>query len=213
MGMLNENRDGMYKSNHRSLGMTTAKSFGKGIIMGLVFFLPGVMVIIHWENINRFFNELHELPVITKVSRDFKSGFEVAGLVFQDQTLRFYDLDSLNNKTGEQVEILPEAASSATRNNWNNDSPTFDESLTVWNRLEIEEKLKKEFSKKKMRMVSHYLDYVEKYTTLAAKTMVGTRIPASISLAQGLLESDAGRSYLARNAKKPLWDQMCSLQI
>lgn len=45
----------------------------------------------------------------------------------------------------------------------------------------------------------HQLQYVEKWAETAMKEMVLFGIPASISLAQGIIESDAGRSSLARN--------------
>ena len=43
-----------------------------------------------------------------------------------------------------------------------------------------------------------YLKYIEKYKIYAIKEMERAGIPASIKLAQGLLESNAGRSTLAR---------------
>lgn len=43
-------------------------------------------------------------------------------------------------------------------------------------------------------------DYIETYAELAVKEMKRTGIPASITLAQGILESDAGNSRLARKA-------------
>lgn len=43
----------------------------------------------------------------------------------------------------------------------------------------------------------YYLNYIEKYKTIAVAQMQRYRIPASIILAQGLLESGAGRSTLA----------------
>lgn len=44
---------------------------------------------------------------------------------------------------------------------------------------------------------NHYLDYIEKYSQMAIEQQQTHGIPASITLAQGLLESAAGRSYLA----------------
>jgi LysM repeat protein len=44
------------------------------------------------------------------------------------------------------------------------------------------------------------LKYIDDFKSLAIKEMERTGIPASIKLAQGLLESDAGRSYLAQKA-------------
>ena len=46
----------------------------------------------------------------------------------------------------------------------------------------------------------HYLDYIDKFKDIAIVEMERTGIPASIKLAQGILESNAGRSDLARRA-------------
>lgn len=46
----------------------------------------------------------------------------------------------------------------------------------------------------------HFLDYIDKYKDIAIQEMERSGIPASIKLAQGILESDAGRSDLARRA-------------
>lgn len=45
-----------------------------------------------------------------------------------------------------------------------------------------------------------YLDYIERYKDMAIDQMLRYKIPASITLAQGLLESGAGTSVLARKA-------------
>lgn len=45
-----------------------------------------------------------------------------------------------------------------------------------------------------------YLNYIEKYKNIAVDQMLRYRIPASITLAQGLLESGAGASSLAKEA-------------
>lgn len=45
-----------------------------------------------------------------------------------------------------------------------------------------------------------YLEYIEKYNQVAIREMNQYGIPASITLAQGLLESGAGRSELAKNS-------------
>lgn len=44
------------------------------------------------------------------------------------------------------------------------------------------------------------LDYIARYKDIAIREMERAGIPASIKLAQALLESDAGNSYLARKA-------------
>ena len=43
-----------------------------------------------------------------------------------------------------------------------------------------------------------FLEYIRKYHKIAIEEMERAGIPASIKLAQGLLESNAGRSYLAK---------------
>lgn len=50
------------------------------------------------------------------------------------------------------------------------------------------------------RKNSLYLGYIEQYASLAVEQMREHRIPASITLAQGLLESGAGQSRLARKS-------------
>ena len=47
---------------------------------------------------------------------------------------------------------------------------------------------------------TRYVDYVNEYSALAVEQMKEHRIPASITLAQGLLESGAGMSDLARRS-------------
>ena len=44
-------------------------------------------------------------------------------------------------------------------------------------------------------------DYIQTYKDIAMREMRDHKIPASITLAQGLLESGAGNSALAREAK------------
>ncbi|MFK8103992.1 MAG: glucosaminidase domain-containing protein, partial [Saprospiraceae bacterium] len=46
-----------------------------------------------------------------------------------------------------------------------------------------------------------FLNYIDQYKDLAILEMERAGVPASIKLAQGLLESNAGRSVLARKAK------------
>ena len=49
-----------------------------------------------------------------------------------------------------------------------------------------------------MRWNQTYQDYIDQYKDIAIREMLSYNIPASITLAQGLLESGAGRSDLAR---------------
>jgi flagellum-specific peptidoglycan hydrolase FlgJ len=51
------------------------------------------------------------------------------------------------------------------------------------------------------KTVSTRSEYIESYKELAIKEMQRSGVPASITLAQGMLESDNGNSRLAREAK------------
>ena len=54
--------------------------------------------------------------------------------------------------------------------------------------------------KNKDKLNTYTLDYIDKYKYIALDKMVEYKIPASITLAQGILESRSGRSELTRKA-------------
>ena len=56
------------------------------------------------------------------------------------------------------------------------------------------------FKNSNRNLNSYTLDYIEKYKNIAMIKMMEYEIPASITLAQGILESGNGRSELARKA-------------
>ena len=49
--------------------------------------------------------------------------------------------------------------------------------------------------------------YAMKYAEYAMEQMRRYGIPASVTLAQGILESSNGQSRLAQNEKQPFWHQ------
>ena len=68
-----------------------------------------------------------------------------------------------------------------------------------WVRADIEAKLRRNgFRKGKLQAAGRYLDYIDTYRYEALADMFLTGVPASITLAQGILESNAGRSRLAQ---------------
>jgi len=71
---------------------------------------------------------------------------------------------------------------------------------SLWNKKAVTAKLKERgFSKGKLRSAKRYLDYIEKHKDIAMRDMSNSGVFASIKLAQGLLESAAGQSKLAKN--------------
>lgn len=70
---------------------------------------------------------------------------------------------------------------------------------SFWHREDILAKLKKAgFSRGKRRAAGRILDYIEQHRIIALQSMRDTDIPVSIKLAQGILESGAGSSKLAK---------------
>lgn len=174
----------MSPKKHTDDSVTHMGSLIRGLLYGLAFFLPGIIVLKHWDTIRLIYNGMSDMPVIAKLARDFETGFTVAGELFLDQSFRFYSVENHLIRGGNLVE-----------------ERDFESGPFAWKRSEIEEKLGKEFGKKKIRRSRNYLDYIEQYRPTAVREMYRTRIPASVTLAQGLLESKAGKSHLATVAK------------
>ena len=156
----------------------------KGILYGLAFFLPGIIVLQYWDTFDRIYSGIANMPVITEISRDFQTGVSIAGELFLDQSIQFYRTD--------QVQVGPEGPANPQ---------SYRQSPYAWTRPAIEAKLAQEFGQKKVGRSKNYLNYIEQYQDLAVSEMYATRIPASITIAQGLLESRAGKSVLAIEAR------------
>jgi len=60
--------------------------------------------------------------------------------------------------------------------------------------------ISKTIAQEQPKQYQSYIDYIQQYKSIAITEMERTGIPASIKLAQGLLESNAGKSTLAREA-------------
>lgn len=60
-----------------------------------------------------------------------------------------------------------------------------------------EKEITKRLAKKNTKLSTYTLAYIRKYASIAVKEMHEYKIPASITLAQGILESGNGRSVLA----------------
>ncbi len=167
--------------------------FGRGISVALlVFALPCWLAWRFFDPLNDWYSAVSDLPVVEKLQNHFHTGAELAGEIFKKETVRFYDLDAAepgNFEEQKRPTRSPEIEWSAPA------------TQRFWHRAEIENELLPELPAAKHAAVHVFLDYVEAYRPLALREMQRTKIPASITLAQGLLESDAGRSYLARKAR------------
>lgn len=159
-------------------------ALGKGIIKGALVFLLPVLVYTNWNEIKAVITGVAQLPISHQLTNDFKTGFEVAGALFGEQLTKFYEVRTTNQWTHESWSFRERKATAPI----------------AWNRAELEDKLETKFGAGKRRSARHFLNYIEKYETLAAEEMIRTHIPASIKLAQGILESKAGQSRLATSA-------------
>jgi flagellum-specific peptidoglycan hydrolase FlgJ len=150
---------------------------GRGIFIALIVVtLPAMGIAVYYDQINRISGDLADLPVFEDIQLHFLTGVELLGGDFAADLKRFYQLDSLAERpTGKNL-------------------PKF------WKRPELSRDLGKQLSRKKQSHKEAYLDYIDRYTPIAIQEMRRTKIPASITLAQGLFESDAGRGFLARKA-------------
>lgn len=162
-----------------SSGDTGINSLLRGILYGLAFFIPGVVLVMHAGDLRSLIEGVSQLPVIKDISRDFQTGLEVAGELFLERSELFYGRDTTIVLTEDSN--LPYARNASF----------------AWRRTEVANKLELEFGNRKMKSANRFLDYIEQSRSLAVQEMVRSRIPASIKLAQGLLESNAGASRLA----------------
>lgn len=133
-------------------------------------------------------DELLALPVIQEITDKYRLGWETTLAFGEDLHQRVVAFDSLYRVGGSPFE-----GSFASR------SRSVTEDLSIpWHRTIIEKKLTEEnWSAGKLRAAGAYLDYIDRYLPAAARDMYATGVSASITLAQGILESDAGRSNLA----------------
>ena len=196
----------------------------KGILFGLAFFIPGILIVSDVITADLKINKSFSIPVIANLSQDFKTGVVAAGDLFSRKADRFYGVErkvevfDIDKDTERAVPIYIskiDRINSKVQRDTTTDLLTFVNkpkdrivrantdsiAYAAWSKKAIEKKLVKKLGKKKSKDVRHYLKYIEKYKDLASKEMYYNKIPASVTLAQGLLESNAGKSYLARVCK------------
>lgn len=156
---------------------------GKGVFLGLLLIaLPSYLIVRYYDGINSSLSGLSDLPVYDEMQDNFKTGFEELGGSFAKKLREFYLADTTVSF------FKPENEAFATSK------------ATYWKRAELEQQLASRLAAGKQTKARAYLDYIEKYKALALEEMRRTKIPASVTLAQGLFEGDAGRGVLASEA-------------
>ncbi len=159
------------------LGRGVSKAF-------LVVVLPAWFVFLNFQKLERWYFGVSDLPVFEEMHSHFQTGLELVGSDFRGEKSRFFLPDSADVENDFFKEKTPRPASHKK----------------YWHRPTIENELLEALPAQKHAAVLAFLNYIEQHRDLAADEMRHARIPASITLAQGLLESDAGRSFLAKNA-------------
>jgi hypothetical protein len=151
------------------------------LVLGLVLIVLG-----GWYIYTARGSELARLPIIQELTDTYQSGWSATVALGHRLSTHLIPLQTYHPK-----DSLTQAWDIAA---------TELPSLTIsWDRKEIEKKLQRQgWSEGKLRAAAAYLSYIELYMDEAVIDMYQTGIPVSITLAQGILESDAGRSPLAR---------------
>lgn len=151
-------------------------AFGRGsFIAFFVVGLPGLLVYLFYDDIKARVDGISELPVFHEMKHEFKTGADVIGATFARELQQFYA------DTIEQQTVISKPGKKGA----------------YWHRAVIEQELKVKLSRGSQANAVAYLSYLEQHRDLAVLEMRRTKIPASITLAQGLLETNAGRSALA----------------
>jgi flagellum-specific peptidoglycan hydrolase FlgJ len=152
------------------------ESFGRGSLIALlVLVLPAILVLRFRDDIEAYWTGLADMPVFQQLTRDFKTGADLAGSAFAAELQAFY-ADTLQH---------PERRASVRHR------------ARYWDRLEVEQSLRAKLGQRLQSNMLRYLDYVEEHRHLAEAEMLAYKVPASVTLAQGILETNAGQSALA----------------
>ena len=158
---------------------------GKGVFLAMLLFaLPGFLILQYYDRIEASLSDISDLPVYDRMQDNFKTGAEIVGSVFGNKLREFYGADTTFFLQQDEPVGMPAPAPP----------------VAYWKRAELEQQLARNLSPAKQQSAKAYLDYIEQYRTLALGEMRRTHIPASVTLAQGLFEGNAGRGFLAAEA-------------
>ena len=155
--------------------------------MAALLFLLAVVVGLYLYQHQR--SELERLPLLRELTDAYAKGWDALGGLSGTSLYQFYESTAVDGQPA-RPESLPRtpAGELRIRSSWTAEG--------VRDNLE-----KKGFSKRKLQQAQRFLDYVEQYKGSALSDMYRSKVPASIKLAQGILESDAGQSSLAKSTR------------
>lgn len=145
----------------------------KSFLTGMILALAGAAVAVFQFDLLQSPDGLAGYPVLAELTDTYQQGWrglrEMSGQVMPPRPA---------NTAGEASLPLP---------------------VSDWQRAAIVEKLAaRGFSRRRLQLAAPYLDYIERFQSAALQDMRQTGVTASITLAQGILESNAGRSRLTR---------------
>jgi len=152
------------------------EAFGRGSLFALLLIvLPLFLVLRYRTEIEARLSGLSEMPVFQQLTDEFKTGADLAGSTFAAELRKFYADSTLRVPS----ELYRKGKA------------------TYWQREQVEAQLRAKLGRRFQANALRYLDYVERYREFAELEMQRSKIPASITLAQGILETNAGQSILA----------------
>ena len=162
----------------------------KGFSIGVLVIMTVIVGVYYFQ---RYENELVGLPIVQELTDTYKEGLRGLGDMASVAVKEFYESRITEQFQLQIIDDEKEGPSGFVKS----------DQLVIpssWNKDELLKKLQnKGFSKRKMEQAHRYVDYIEQYKDLALRDMVDLKVLASIKLAQGILESNAGDSKLATN--------------
>lgn len=130
-----------------------------------------------------------EIPMLHELTDAYKEGLSTLSALPGNAIAHFY-------ARSESREIKP----GIEFDNWEGISRSGEITVnSTWNRNQLLAKMKAAgFSTGKLRKAQEVLDYIDQHKKTAMWDMYQSKVPASIKLAQAILESNNGKSKLAR---------------
>lgn len=141
-----------------------------------------------WYAYTRYGDELSKLPLIQEITDTYKVGWRETVRLGGHVATRMIQVNQATYMQGDSAATSSPVGQQGQM------------SIAIpWQRAAIEQKLLAQgWSKNKTRAADNYLSYIDQYMEEALMDMYRTGVSASITLAQGILESNAGKSNLAK---------------